>query len=221
VTDKQATKEALAALIGPTILHVATHGFYARDPEATSAPGSRGPSTPPTTASVPRAPRGMRVEIEGGMSSLSSPASSSDPVEGLDRAGLAMTGANQGADGIVTAREIAGFDWWGTQLVVLSACETGIGAVAGDGVYGMRRALVLAGAESQVVSLWNVSDASTRALMSDYYDALSRGSARAEALRRAKLHLLHQPRYAHPYYWAAFIPAGDWRPLDKNTLPRP
>jgi CHAT domain-containing protein len=160
----------------------------------------------------------MRVEIDGGVSSLSSPPSASDPVEGLDRSGLAMAGANQGADGIVTAREIAGFDWWGTQLVVLSACESGIGAVTGDGVYGMRRALVLAGAESQVVSLWNVSDASTRALMRDYYGELSRGSGRAEALRQAKLHLLHQPRYAHPYYWAAFIPAGDWRALDKNMI---
>ena len=110
----------------------------------------------------------------------------------------------------------------GTQLVVLSACETGVGAVpSGDGVYGMRRALVLAGAESQVVSLWSVSDASTRALMRDYYGELSRGSGRAEALRRAKLNLLRQPLYAHPHYWAAFIPAGDWRPLGKNTLPRP
>ena len=162
----------------------------------------------------------MRVEIDGSTSSLPSPASSSDPVEGLDRSGLAMAGANQGAGGIVTAREIAGFDWWGTQLVVLSACETGVGAVASDGVYGLRRALVLAGAESQVVSLWNVSDTSTRALMRDYYGELSRGSGRADALRRVKLRLLHQPRYAHPYYWAAFIPAGDWRPLDKNTLPR-
>jgi CHAT domain-containing protein len=214
VTDKQATKEALAALIGPAILHVATHGFYARDPGATGVPG-----TAPLTASTPRAPRGMRVEIDDGMSLLSAPASASDPVEGLDRAGLAMAGANQGAQGIVTAREIAGFDWWGTQLVVLSACESGIGAVDGDGVYGMRRALVLAGAESQVVSLWNVNDASTRALMRDYYGELAGGTGRAEALRRAKLHLLHQPRYAHPYYWAAFIPAGDWRRLDKNTLP--
>ena len=161
----------------------------------------------------------MHVEIDGGMSSLSPPPSPSDPVEGLDRSGLAMAGANQGAGGIVTAREIAGFDWWGTQLVVLSACETGVGAVpSGDGVYGMRRALVLAGAESQVVSLWSVNDASTRALMRDYYDELARGTGRAEALRRAKLRLLHQPHYAHPYYWAAFIPAGDWRPLDKNTI---
>jgi len=218
VTDKQATKEALAALVGPTILHVATHGFYERDPGTAPALGSRGPAAPPLTASAPPAPRGIYVESEGSMSS-SPPPSSSDPTESLDWSGLAMAGANQGAGGIVTAREIAGFDWWGTQLVVLSACQTGVGALAsGDGVYGLRRALVLAGAESQVVSLWNVNDSSARVLMRDYYDELSRGTGRAEALRQAKLHLLHQPRYAHPYYWAAFIPAGDWRPLDKNTI---
>jgi CHAT domain-containing protein/Tfp pilus assembly protein PilF len=213
VTDKQATKEALAALVGPTILHVATHGFYARDPGTTRAPGAGGPSAPPSTAFTSR---GMYVDMDGGMSP---PPPSSDPAEGLDRSGLAMAGANQGAGGIVTAREIAGFDWWGTQLVVLSACQTGVGAVpSGDGVYGMRRALVLAGAESQVVSLWNVNDALARVLMRDYYDELARGTGRAEALRSAKLHMLHQPRYAHPYYWAAFIPAGNWRPLDKDTI---
>jgi CHAT domain-containing protein len=107
-------------------------------------------------------------------------------------------------------------------LVVLSACETGVGAApSGDGVYGMRRALVLAGTASQVVSLWSVSDASTRALMVDYYGELARGTSRAEALRQAKLRLMRQtrePRYAHPYYWAAFIPAGDWRPLGKDTI---
>ncbi len=161
----------------------------------------------------------MHPKMNGSMPSLSPPPSSSDPAEALDRSGLAMAGANQGAHGIVTAREIAGFDWWGTQLVVLSACETGVGAVpSGDGVYGMRRALVLAGAESQVVSLWSVNDASTRALMRDYYGELARGTARAEALRQAKLHLLHQPRYARPYYWAAFIPAGDWTPLKPGTM---
>ena len=220
VTDKRATKDALAALLGPTMLHVATHGFYARDPGATRAPGSSSSSAPPRTAADPPAPRGMHVEIDGGMSLLPPSPSSSDLAEALDRSGLAMAGANQDAHGIVTAREIAGFDWWGTQLVVLSACETGVGAVpSGEGVYGMRRALVLAGAESQVVSLWSVNDASTRALMRDYYGELARGAGRAEALRQAKLHLLHQARYAHPYYWAAFIPAGDWRPLDKDTLP--
>jgi CHAT domain-containing protein len=157
--------------------------------------------------------------MDGGDLLVTGPARTDDLVDALDRSGLAMAGANLGPDGIVTAREIAGLDWWGTQLVVLSACETGVGAVAsGDGVYGLRRALLLAGAASQVVSLWNVSDAATRELMRDYYDELVRGTGRAEALRSAKLRLLRQPRYAHPYYWAAFIPAGDWRPLDKNTL---
>jgi hypothetical protein len=75
-----------------------------------------------------------------------------------------------------------------------------------------------AGAESQVVSLWGANDASTRELMRDYYGELARGTARAEALRQAKLHLLHQPRYAHPYYWAAFIPAGGWTPLEPGTM---
>ena len=210
VVDGKATKSALAALTGPALLHIATHGFYARDPD---------PRTPAITATL--AVRGMF--IKGG---LQSPPRPEDPADGLDRAGLALAGANQGAGGIVTARELAGFDWSGTQLVVLSACETGVGAVpSGDGVYGMRRALVLAGSASQVVSLWRVSDASTRVLMRDYYRELASGTGRAEALRQAKLGLLREPRYAHPYYWAAFIPAGDWRPLDKSALeqrkPRP
>ena len=143
-----------------------------------------------------------------------------DPAEGLDQSGLAMAGANLGPDGIVTAREVAGYDWWGTQLVVLSACQTGVGAVpSGEGVYGLRRALVLAGTASQVVSLWMVGDASTPGLMRDYYGELARGTGRAEALRWAQLRMLHQPATAHPFYWAAFIPAGDWRPLDASVFP--
>ena len=119
----------------------------------------------------------------------------------------------------MSVRELAGWDWWGTQLVVLSACETGVGAVpSGQGVYGLRRALVLAGAQSQVVSLWNVSDSSAPELMREFYGELARGTGRAEALRRAKLHLIQQPRFAHPYYWAAFIPAGDWTPLAAGTM---
>jgi CHAT domain-containing protein len=83
---------------------------------------------------------------------------------------------------------------------------------------GLRRALVLAVTASQVVSLWSVADASTPALMRDYYAALQHGTGRAEALRQAKRHLLQQPGYAHPFYWAAFIPAGDWRPLDATAF---
>ena len=82
----------------------------------------------------------------------------------------------------------------------------------------LRRARVLAGAASQVVSLWSVADASTPALMRDYYAALQHGIGRAEALRQAKRRLLQQPGHAHPFFWAAFIPAGDWRPLDATAF---
>src|SRR5206468_6839087 len=106
----------------------------------------------------------------------------------LLRSGLALAGANNGipsGSGVLTALEAAGLDLWGTKLVVLSACDTGVGEVkAGDGVYGLRRALVLAGAESQVMSLWAVSDRSTRDLVVGYYQALLRGAGRGEALRQ-------------------------------------
>src|SRR5262249_47544721 len=139
--------------------------------------------------------------------------------DGYLRSGLALASANTGGGGIVTGFEIAGFDWRGSELIVLSACRTGVGnTLVGDGVYGLARALFLAGAASQVVSLWGVDDAATRELMRAFYANLAQGTGRAEALRQAKRQLLHQPRYAHPYYWAAFVAAGDWRPLDPAVL---
>jgi CHAT domain-containing protein len=206
----KATKSALAALRGPAMLHIATHGFYARDP---------GPSPASTTLMLAQLDSARDMFVDSGSSTSPPPARLSDLADALDRSGLALAGSNLGPGGIVTAREIAGLDWWGTQLVVLSACETGVGAVAsGDGVYGLRRALVLAGTASQVVSLWSVSDSATRALMRDYYGELKHGMGRADALRQAKRDLMSQPGYAHPYYWAAFIPAGDWRPLDPSVF---
>jgi len=109
---------------------------------------------------------------------------------------------------------MSGLDLRGTKLVVLSACETGVGAVqTGEGVYGLRRALVLAGAESQVISLWQVADDATRDLMVTYYARLLAGEDRAEALRRAQLEIMRRPGWSHPYFWASFIPVGEWRPL--------
>ena len=137
----------------------------------------------------------------------------------LLRSGLALAGANRGPsgedDGVLTALEAAGLDLWGTRLVVLSACDTGVGDVKrGDGVYGLRRALVLAGAESQLISLWPVSDRSTRDLMVDYYQQLAQGEARGQALRRAQLRMVRDLGRAHPYYWASFIQSGQWAKLD-------
>jgi CHAT domain-containing protein len=102
------------------------------------------------------------------------------------RSGLALAGANKrdlaiSDNGILTALEMASLDLWGTQLVVLSACETGLGDTRiGDGVYGLRRALVIAGTETQIMSLWEVDDAATRDLMVDYYDRLIKGEGRGE-----------------------------------------
>ena len=190
------------------MLHIATHGFYTRVTDA-------------LPASATKVNARDVVIADGNLLAFPPPPAVDDPADGLDRAGLAMADANQGTHGIVTARELGGYDWWGTKLVVLSACETGVGAApSGDGVYGMRRALVLAGTESQIVSLWAVNDTSAPELMRDYYGQLVSGTGRAEALRQAKLRMVRQSRYAHPYYWAAFIPAGDWRPLDKSVFPQ-
>lgn len=117
---------------------------------------------------------------------------------------------------MLTALEVAGMDLWGTEMVVLSACETGVGDVSnGEGVYGLRRALVLAGAASQVLTLWRVQDKRTRDLMLGFYKSLQRGEGRTEALRNAQLAMLRGQNALgrHPFYWAGFIQSGDWRAI--------
>lgn len=125
----------------------------------------------------------------------------------------------RGDDGVLTAYEASALDLWGTRLVVLSACDTGVGQVArGDGVYGLRRALVVAGAETVVTSLWKVDDEATRDLMVAYYGALERGGGRGDALRQAQLAMRADPARRHPYFWATFIAVGDWRTLDGRDV---
>jgi hypothetical protein len=148
------------------------------------------------------------------------------PENPLLRSGLAFAGANSREsskaddDGILTGLEAASLDLRGTRLVVLSACETGVGDVkTGDGVYGLRRALVLAGSQTQVMSLWKVDDDATRALMTAYYARIERGGGRSDALREVQLAMLAEPRTSHPYYWAAFIAAGDETTLEGATPP--
>jgi CHAT domain-containing protein/Tfp pilus assembly protein PilF len=137
----------------------------------------------------------------------------------LLRSGLALAGANGAAgakeDGILTALEAAQLDLWGTRLVTLSACDTGIGVVRnGDGVYGLRRSIFLAGAETLVMSLWPVSDGATREMMTAYYTGLTHGLGRGEALRQVQLAMLKRNSRRHPFYWASFIQAGEWASLD-------
>jgi CHAT domain-containing protein len=198
LTGTRATKSALKQTVAPRILHIATHGFFLQAPQAAS--GGRAQLATAAT-------RGADVAAE-----------TENP---LLRSGLALAGANLrgGAgvvdDGILTALEASGLNLWGTKLVVLSACDTGLGEVRnGEGVYGLRRAFVLAGAESLVMSLWPASDYSTRTLMTNYYRNLKQGLGRGEALRRVQLDMLRRNPKLHPFYWANFIQSGEWANLD-------
>ncbi|MGD1904749.1 MAG: CHAT domain-containing protein [Leptolyngbyaceae cyanobacterium] len=192
----KATENVLKSVQAPRILHVATHGFF--------LPNVEHPTVSSAATLSGDYAFGSEVAIE-------------NP---LLRSGLALAGFNPrrsgSEDGVLTALESSSLNLFGTQLVVLSACETGLGDIAnGEGVYGLRRAFAIAGAETQLMSLWNVSDFGTQSLMARYYARLTAGSGRSEALRDVQLEMIEQGgQYSHPYYWAAFILAGDWRPLD-------
>jgi CHAT domain-containing protein len=203
----RATEEAIKRLRGPRILHIATHGFFLPEIDSDVA----NPCT--------RAAKLVRLE----------PTPQSDP---MLASGLAFARANErgragrdGDDGVLTALEATSLDLSGTKLVVLSACQTGVGEVRnGQGVFGLRRALAIAGAETQVMSLWKVDDDATRDLMVHFYRGLRGGEARSEAMRKVQLAMLRRQSTAHPYYWSAFIVSGRDGPLgveDRRSLGRP
>ncbi|XYI03998.1 tetratricopeptide repeat protein [Sorangium sp. So ce1128] len=198
-----ATESAVKALRGPQVLHIVTHGFFAS--------GEKAPEPPPAFLDV--GSRGLRG-MPSFLPHIDNP---------LLRSGLAFAGANRKAagddNGILTAMEASQLDLNGTKLVVLAACETGVGETAnGDGVYGLRRAFVMAGAETQILSLWNADDASTRELMHGYYARLKAGGGRSESMRQAQLAMLAAPERAHPYYWASFIISGNGAALDGRPV---
>lgn len=121
--------------------------------------------------------------------------------------------APQGDDtGFMEAREIYGLNMDKVSLITLSACESGLGRIArGDEILGFTRSFLSAGAASLMVSLWPVEDNSTELLMTTMYGELARGTPAALAMQRAQLAVLARPRYAEPYFWAAFNLVGDWR----------
>jgi CHAT domain-containing protein len=201
---QDATEGTLKLVRGPSILHLATHGFFLPD-EAAAA-------TADADANA-RAGAGTPGAAAAGAPARENP---------LLRSGLALAGANKlqsgNDDGILTAMEASGLDLWGTKLVVLSACETGVGTVTnGEGVYGLRRALVIAGAEGLVTTLWQVDDLATRDLMAGYYRKLAAGKGRSSALRDTQLEIAAQAKYAHPFYWASFLAAGADSPINNAT----
>jgi CHAT domain-containing protein/tetratricopeptide (TPR) repeat protein len=200
---------------GRSWLHLATHGYFA-SPEVRSA--------------LAEADESVRF---GGHESVAG------YHPGL-LSGLAFAGANSppeadGDDGILTATEVASMDLSGVEAAVLSACETGLGAVAGgEGVLGLQRAFQVAGARTTVTSLWSVPDRATRVLMERFYENLwERKLPKLEALREAQLWMLNEGGATEdarrglglparteeadggirlpPYYWAGWVLAGDWR----------
>jgi CHAT domain-containing protein/tetratricopeptide (TPR) repeat protein len=193
VVEGDALEERLKAVRSPRILHIATHGFHFQRPKEFE------PAT------------GIETRLR----------QSDNP---LLRSGLVLAGANRwrdkppdGAvldDGWLTADEVALLDLRGTELVVLSACEAGLGDIkSGEGVYGLRRAFLYAGARSVAVTLEQIPDAESRRLMRSFYEALAKGRSRADALREAQLKVIADRRKenqaAHPFFWGSFILVGD------------
>jgi CHAT domain-containing protein len=204
LSGAQATKHAaIEALPKRRVVHLATHGFFldSRCQQLAAAPGTR---------------------AVGGVVSASARAEAAG-ASPLVLSGLALAGANNSAkrpaddDGILTAEEVASLDLTGTEWVVLSACDTGLGEIAvGEGVVGLRRAFHIAGARTVVMSLWSVEDQSTREWMRELYQArFGRHLATSDALRTAAMRVLSLRRArgasSHPFFWAAFVAAGDWR----------
>jgi CHAT domain-containing protein len=185
--DKEAIQEVLFATEYPKVLHIATHGYFLPDQKIT-------PKWDPGRDTLPH----------DALKAYENP---------MLRSGIALAGANtsqrEGKDyGMVNAEKILGLRLKGTELVVLSACETGLGDVqTGEGVFGLKRAFILSGARTVVMSLWSVPSKETTELMGWFYRKWSGGMTKAAALREAKLELMKEN--PNPFFWGAFVMVGD------------
>jgi CHAT domain-containing protein/tetratricopeptide (TPR) repeat protein len=213
ISGPAATAAVVLAQRAPRILHIATHGFFLADQAAAGANATGGPAAPGA--------RGLPAASGGaGDGSAATTTTREDP---LQRSGLVFAGANRPDanpidDGYLTAAEATAMDLEGTELVTLSACETGLGGVqSGEGVYGLQRSLAVAGARSTLLSLWKVDDGMTATFMERYYNRLKAGQGRADALRdtQAEFRNNKNSTYNDIRVWGAFQLSGDWRALPK------
>ena len=191
-TDIEGTKTAFQDLSGqaPSYIHIATHGFF--------------PSRRDTNDC------GEFLEGYNGI------------IDTMNESGLLFSGANYFLknptkslkdNGILTATEVSELDLFDLDLVVLSACQTGLGEIKGDGVYGLQRGFKMAGCSSLMMSLWRVDDEATQILMINFYDNLTSGLNKQQSLQKAKSKVRefdgeingHYRNFSHPKYWAAFI----------------
>ena len=187
VMQAEASEKNLKSIKGPAIVHIATHGYFLEDSDGNDNLF------------------GVNLESAG-----------KNP---LLRSGLMLAGASQTVsgqvpsdlesndNGILTAYEAMNLNLEGTELIVLSACETGLGDVrAGEGVYGLQRAFQVAGAETLIMSLWKVDDAATQQLMTNFYSNWLKTGNKLKAFKQAQQQLM--TKYKEPYYWGAFVMLG-------------
>ncbi len=185
-TQKDATENNLKLSKDLSILHIATHGFFFPDIEKASWP--------------------IGVSADNAKDNV------------LLRSGLVLTGVMETdkmnptmdsvSNGVMTSYEAMNLDLKGTKLVVLSACETGLGEVkAGEGVYGLQRAFLVAGADALIMSLWKVDDAATQQLMNNFYANWIKNGDKQKAFKQAQLQLM--TKYKEPFYWGAFVMMED------------
>jgi tetratricopeptide (TPR) repeat protein/CHAT domain-containing protein len=200
----------------PWLMHLATHGFFEvpeRDPKLEAAMAEYQQSMSPSAMQFAPGRIDNPMQHAGLLLAPAAPTTDDETETQADDAPI--------ADGRLTAYEISGWDLRGTELVVLSACGTGLGKVeAGEGVFGLRRAFAMAGVQTQVMSLWSVADGTTATLMDAYYRKLLDGKGRGEAMREVQLEMLRSTDHRHPGDWASFVVVGDWGPLSAERLPK-
>ncbi len=186
-TQKEASEAKIKSQKAPTLMHIATHGYFLAD-----------------------------ADLKGGDAlGIDADNARDNPLlrSGLLLAGMPSPTQQQAPDlqsndnGILTAYEAMNLSLEGTELIVLSACETGLGDVrAGEGVYGLQRAFLVAGANALVMSLWKVDDAATQQLMTSFYTQWAKTGNKSQAFKQAQLQLM--TKYPEPYFWGAFVMMG-------------
>jgi tetratricopeptide (TPR) repeat protein/CHAT domain-containing protein len=215
LTGAQAAEAAVKAAKHPRILHLATHGFFLPDVAWDWLTTRNGVSGFGGDEFDPAGSARLWLQIK-----------KENPMR---RSGIALAHANDTLagrrepgddDGILTAEEVIGMDLWGTQLVVISACESGLGeSRGGEGVFGLRRAFALAGAQNLVMTLWPVADEPT--MMECFYRHLQTGGTPQRALLAAQREWIAKERSGgrepHPFFWAAFVASGTGFGLEEKA----